>query len=73
MNSDLSKFTKPNTEKVASFDLDGTLITTKSGKVFPKDANDYQYAFLNVKSKLEELIKDDYKIVIFTNQNGIQR
>ena len=73
MNSDLSKFTKPNTEKVASFDLDGTLITTKSGKVFPKDANDYQYAFLNVKSKLEELIKDGYKIVIFTNQNGIQR
>lgn len=73
MNSDLSKFTKPNTEKVASFDLDGTLIKTISGKVFPKDANDYQYAYDNVKDKLEELVNEGYKIVIFTNQNGIQR
>lgn len=73
MNSDLNKFTKPNIDKVASFDLDGTLITTKSGRVFPKDANDYKYAFLNVETKLEQLIKDGYKIVIFTNQNGIQR
>tara|TARA_Y100000590_G_C15568702_1_gene957689 strand:- start:134 stop:1174 length:1041 start_codon:yes stop_codon:yes gene_type:complete len=72
MNSNFYKFTKPN-KKIAAFDLDSTLIKTKSGKVFPKDGSDYEYAFENVASKLNNLIKDGYKIVIFTNQNGIPR
>jgi bifunctional polynucleotide phosphatase/kinase len=72
MDSNFYKFTKPN-KKIASFDLDGTLIKPKSGKISPKDKNDYQYAFDNVSNRLNELMDDGYKIVIFTNQNGIRR
>ena len=72
MNSTFYKFTNPS-KKVASFDLDGTLIKTKSKKRFPIDKDDYIYAFDNVDSKLNKLIVSGYKIVIFTNQNGIQR
>lgn len=64
------RFTKPN-NKIAAFDLDSTLIKTISGNKFPKDKHDYQYAFDNVKFNLNELIKNGYKIVIFSNQKGI--
>jgi bifunctional polynucleotide phosphatase/kinase len=70
MSSIIYKFTEKN-DKIASFDLDSTLIKTKSGKVFSKTPDDYEYQFDNVKKKLEQLIKDGYKIVIFTNQKGI--
>lgn len=59
--------------KIASFDLDGTLITTKSGKVFPVDINDWKLLFPNVESILKQYLDDDYKVVIFTNQAGIGR
>lgn len=64
------KFTKPN-KYIASFDLDNTLITTKSGKKFPINGDDYKYTFDNVKDKIDELINKGYKIVIFTNQRGV--
>ncbi|XP_065210955.1 uncharacterized protein F21D5.5-like [Planococcus citri] len=58
-------------EKIAAFDLDGTIITTLSGNVYPKDPNDWKIAYANVIEKLKELHGDDYKIVFFTNQGGI--
>ena len=58
--------------KVAAFDLDNTLITTKSRKTFPININDWKF-LPNVKSKLYELISQNYKIVIITNQNGIEK
>ena len=64
------KFTKPN-NKIASFDLDGTLIKTISGNKFPKNKDDYKYAFENVSIELSKLIETGFKIVIFTNQKGI--
>ena len=70
METILYKFSKKD-NKVAAFDLDSTLIKTISGKVFPKNPMDYQYKFDNVKDKLDELINNKYKIVIFTNQRGI--
>lgn len=56
--------------KIAAYDMDGTLITTKSGRVFPTSANDWKIAFGSVKSTLRTKIAENYKLVIFTNQAG---
>lgn len=57
--------------KIAAYDMDGTLITTRSGLVFPKDYDDWQLLYADVPNKLKELHKSSYKIVIFTNQASI--
>ena len=51
--------------------MDGTLIVTKSGKVFAKDYDDWKIIFNQVHKKLSELINDGYKLVVFSNQAGI--
>jgi bifunctional polynucleotide phosphatase/kinase len=58
-------------DKIAGFDLDNTIIKTKSGKVFPIDKNDWTLLNDRVKPKLYEYYNDCHKIVIFTNQLGI--
>ncbi|KAB0790081.1 hypothetical protein PPYR_15599 [Photinus pyralis] len=58
--------------KVAAFDLDGTLIRTKSGARFAKNADDWVLNFSDVSAKLSDLIDKNYKIVIFTNQGGVK-
>ncbi|XP_018392374.1 PREDICTED: uncharacterized protein F21D5.5 [Cyphomyrmex costatus] len=60
-----------NQAKVAAYDMDGTLIKTKSGLVFPKDCNDWQLLYPDVPGKLKQLHTNEYKIVIFTNQAGL--
>ncbi len=58
--------------KMAGFDLDYTIIKTKSGNVFPKDKNDWELLNDQIKPKLLELSKDpDFIIVIFSNQKGV--
>ncbi|CAG4982972.1 unnamed protein product [Parnassius apollo] len=60
-----------SSKKIAAFDMDGTLIKTKSGKVHPVDTNDWQLAFPIVPSKLKEQLENGYKVVIMSNQAPI--
>lgn len=59
--------------KIAAYDMDGTLITTRSGRVFPVDADDWKTAFGTVKSTLKRMQAEKHKIVIFTNQAGLSK
>jgi bifunctional polynucleotide phosphatase/kinase len=55
-------------DKIASFDLDHTLIRPKSGNIFPKNLNDWEFMpFPTLKTKLEKL-SSDHLVVIFSNQ-----
>lgn len=73
--NELLVFTDSNIEhrsKIAGFDLDGTLIKTKSGNVFPKDINDWEIWHSTVLKELVNLNDTGFKVCIFTNQKGIQ-
>jgi bifunctional polynucleotide phosphatase/kinase len=59
--------------KVASFDMDDTIITRKSGAKFPQNADDWVFLNDKVSPTLKKLAADDFKIIIFTNQLGIQK
>lgn len=54
--------------KIAGFDLDYTLIKTKSGNIFPVSFNDWKPLYNNISQILHQYIKNGYIIVIFTNQ-----
>lgn len=55
-------------DKIAAFDLDGTIIRTKSGQDFAKGATDWCQFNAKVFAKLEKFHKDGYRVVIFSNQ-----
>uniref|UniRef100_A0A6B0VDF1 Putative polynucleotide kinase 3' phosphatase n=1 Tax=Ixodes ricinus TaxID=34613 RepID=A0A6B0VDF1_IXORI len=59
--------------KIAAFDMDGTLITTKSGKVFPVNSHDWRILLPQVETKLRSLLADGFKIVVITNQRGLAK
>jgi len=63
--------TKP-TSKIASFDLDSTLTITKSGKQFSENALDWLWWHPKVPEILKKYNMDGFKIVLFTNQKGIE-
>jgi bifunctional polynucleotide phosphatase/kinase len=53
---------------VACFDIDGTLIKTKSGKTFPINGTDWEWLYDNIKISIEELYKNKYCIIFISNQ-----
>ena len=57
--------------KLAAYDIDGTIIKTKSGNVFPKTNDDWMINYAEVPKKLKSLFEDGFKICFFTNQGGI--
>lgn len=59
------------TDKLGAFDLDSTLICTKSGKKFATDKKDWKFYSDNVVNKLKNLVDTGYCIVIITNQAGL--
>ena len=58
--------------QIASFDLDNTLIETASGKRFATGPHDWKI-MSHVPEKLKSINDDGFRIVIFTNQAGIQK
>ena len=61
-----------SSSKIASFDMDGTIITTKSGKLpFRTPPDDWKFLFKCVPEKLKSLHHEGYQIVLFTNQAGM--
>lgn len=74
--SQQQKQSSPSTGKIkiAGFDMDGTLIVTKSGKRFAKDAEDWKwFDAKRVPEKLAQLVEDGFELVLFSNQNGIDK
>lgn len=65
---------KAKTNLFYAFDLDNTLIKTKSGKKFPINIDDWEYII--EKDKLfnifEKIEKAGYNLLIITNQGGIK-
>ena len=62
-----------HSSKVIGFDIDWTVIKTKSGKKFPTGPSDWTFLFDSVPSKLQSLQKEGKKVVFFTNQAGIEK
>ena len=56
--------------KIASFDLDHTLIKPLNKRVHPKDVNDWEPCFDNIKEKLNYFYKNEFSLVIFSNQSS---
>lgn len=57
--------------KIAMFDLDGTIITTASGKTHPRDISDWQWKYDGILEKMQKLANSGYSILIITNQAGV--
>ncbi|KAI9216401.1 polynucleotide kinase 3 phosphatase-domain-containing protein [Blastocladiella britannica] len=57
--------------KIAAFDMDGTLIQVKSGARFPRHKDDWMPYDECVRHRLADLVQQGFKIVIMSNQAGI--
>uniref|UniRef100_H2RV47 Polynucleotide kinase 3'-phosphatase n=1 Tax=Takifugu rubripes TaxID=31033 RepID=H2RV47_TAKRU len=61
-------------DKIAGFDIDGCIITTKSGKVFPTAPNDWKILYPEIKRCiLSTILALFLQVAFFTNQMGIAK
>lgn len=67
--------TVPTNRKIAvsAFDLDDTIVCTKTGNVVPSSPRDWKFLNAHVVSRLEEEVACGKKLVVFSNQAGIGR
>jgi hypothetical protein len=65
--------TKPTFSELIAFDMDGTLITTKSGATFSKSIDDWKFLYPNVPAILREKYDNGAHLAIISNQNGIAK
>jgi bifunctional polynucleotide phosphatase/kinase len=65
----------PTNIKIAAFDLDSTLIKTKSKKVMPESKDDWTWFtnLNNMKRILKSLVKKGFVIVVFSNQKNLEK
>jgi len=61
------------TKKYACFDLDHTLIKSKSGDKFISNKKEWKYVYDTIPHILHQYDNDNFQIVIITNQAGINR
>ena len=64
-------FSRPKPVKIAAFDFDDTLITTKSGLKFARGEDDWKWWHATVPSRLKQLDSDGYVIVAISNQAAV--
>lgn len=57
-----------NRRPAACFDFDGTLAKTRSGQTFAKHPMDWQWLHPNVPQVLQNISKNNYRLIIFSNQ-----
>lgn len=57
---------------IYAFDMDGTLIVTKSGKAFATNEQDWKLFHPSVKVKLQKLYAQGHPLLIVSNQNGVE-
>lgn len=62
-----------HSSKVAAFDIDGTIIRTKSGRTFSTGRSDWVFFDDCVPKKLKELHDAGTKVVFITNQAGMEK
>ncbi|AWW14455.1 nrk-1 [Hyposidra talaca nucleopolyhedrovirus] len=57
--------------KIAAFDLNGTLITPRSGGAFAESTSDWRLKYANIRKKFLQLLRDNFSIVIMANRIGL--
>ena len=68
----LGRFELNNNSKVASFDLDGTLIQPTDNKKFSDTDTDWEFYIKEIPDKIKKLHNDGYNIVIITNKKVLE-
>ncbi|CAH1776161.1 unnamed protein product [Owenia fusiformis] len=69
----LSSESEKGCNKVAGFDIDWTVIGTRSGRAFASGPKDWKWLYDCVPSKLKQLNEDGYRVIFFSNQAGIEK